>query len=202
MVLRRIPRTVPSRLRRQALAAGLALLALLAGSAGATTFTVDAAHSSVVFKAKHLGASNFYGAFDTVTGSIVFDENNPATASVTLEIPTAGINSRNENRDNHLKSPDFFNAAQFPAIKFTSTNVSKTGANTYRVTGDLDLHGVTKSITAEVEHTGSGKHPRSGKALVGFEARFTINRSDFGMNYMVGPLSDEIGLIIAVEAVE
>ncbi len=167
---------------------------------GAASYTIDGIHSSAMFKVKHLGTSNFYGAFNEVTGTINYDPAQPEAGSITLTIPTASVGSRNTQRDDHLKSPDFFNAKQFPNITFKSTSVKKTGEHTYDVTGELDLHGTRKPIPAKVEHTGAGTHPRSQKPIVGFETRLVLKRSDFGMNYMVGPLGDDIEILVAIEA--
>jgi polyisoprenoid-binding protein YceI len=172
----------------------------LAAPATAATYQIDGVHSSVVFKIKHLDTANFYGRFNGLSGSIDFDSASPAAGKVSLEIKTESVDTGVQQRDDHLRSPDFFDAKQFPTITFQSTKVAKAGDKTYDVTGDLGLHGVTKPITLRVEHTGSGKHPRSGAELVGFEARATIKRSDFGMQFMQGPLGDEVEILIAIEA--
>ena len=191
----------PTARARQALV-GLTLL-LFALSAGAATYTIDPAHSSVIFKVRHLGASNFYGAFKDIQGTIEFDPARPEASSIQFEIVAESVDSRNEGRDRHLRSPDFLNAKQFPVIKFTSSKVEKT-SDGFRVTGELELHGVKKTVTGDVEHVGTGKHPRSGKELVGFETRLTIDRTDFGVNYMATPegLGTDVHLIVSVEAGE
>ena len=178
----------------------LALVLVAGAPAAAATYQIDTVHSSVVFKAKHLGASNFYGRFNDVTGSIDFDAASPAAGKVKLDIKAESVDTNNEQRDNHLRSPDFFDAKQFPAISFQSTKVAKATDDALDVTGNLTLHGVTKPVTLRVVKTGAGKHPRSGKDLIGFETKTTIKRSDFGMQFMQGPLSDEIEVIISVEA--
>ena len=99
-------------------------------------------------------------------------------------------------RDKHLKSPDFFNAKQFPEITFTSTKVSKTGADTYAAAGKFTMHGVSKDMTLTFKRTGRGKG-RKGESRTGFESTFTLKRSDFGMNFMQGPLSDEIQVTVS-----
>lgn len=162
------------------------------------TYKVDPVHSTVLFKAKRFDVVNVYGRFNGLQGTLIVDDENPAASSIELEIKAEAVDTNNERRDNHLRSPDFLNATQFPRITFKSVKIDKLEGNRYEVTGDLSLHGVTQSIVVEVEHVGSGQHPRRGTPLIGFETTFTIKRSDFGMNFMLLALSDEIQLIIAV----
>ncbi len=164
----------------------------------AATYRVDTSHSSVIFSVKRMDVVNVYGRFNGLQGSLVVDSEDPARSSVELELRAEAVDTDNERRDNHLRSPDFFNAAQFPVIRFKSTGVRALGDNRYEVTGDLGLLGVTRSIAIEVEMTGSGQDPRRGTSLIGFETTFTLKRSDFGMNFMMGPLSDDVRLTIAV----
>ncbi|MDA2929671.1 YceI family protein [Acidobacteria bacterium AH-259-O06] len=162
------------------------------------TYKVDPVHSTVLFKAKRFDVVNVYGRFNGLQGTLIIDDENPAASSVELEIKAEAVDTNNERRDNHLRSPDFLNATQFPRISFKSVKIDKLEGNRYEVSGDLSLHGVTQSIVVEVEHVGSAQHPRRGTPLIGFETTFTIKRSDFGMNFMLPALSDEIQLIIAV----
>ena len=175
------------------------LAGLAAGAISAKTYDIDPVHSSVVFRVSHFNVSKVYGRFNEITGKIQFDESNPTAGSVELTIKAASVDTHDDRRDKHLRSPDFLNAAQFPVITFKSKQIEKAG-DKFQITGDLTLLGTTKSITIEVEHTGSGKHPRGGQALVGFELNVPLKRSDYGMNFMVGPLGDEIDLYIAIEA--
>jgi polyisoprenoid-binding protein YceI len=163
-----------------------------AASGGA--YKVDTAHSSVIFKVKHLETANFYGRIDDVSGSFDLRDG----GSVNVVIKTESVNSGNEKRDQHLRGPDFFSSKEFPEATFRSKSVRKTGDKTYEVAGDLTLHGVTRPLTVKIEETGAGKG-RRGEALLGIETRFTIKRGEFGMNYMPGPLSDEVELIVALE---
>jgi polyisoprenoid-binding protein YceI len=169
-------------------------------AAAQTTYAIDPVHSSVLFKVKHMGVANFYGRFNEIAGTIAYDEANPEKSSVSLEIQTGSVDTHASGRDDHLKSADFFNAAQFPTLSFASTSVEKSGGTTYEVRGDLTMLGVTKPVTLTVEKTGEGTHPRSQKPMIGFEARATIARSEWGMEFMNGPLSDQVELIIALEA--
>jgi polyisoprenoid-binding protein YceI len=180
----------------------LAML-LVAGvaAAGAATYEVDAIHSTVIFRAKRMGVVYVYGRFGDLKGSIELPGEDLTQGSISLVIQTASVDSGNERRDNHLRSPDFLNATQIPTMSFESSAVRKTGETSYEVTGELSLHGVKKQITVPVELVGSGEDPRSGAKLIGFEGDFTVNRSDYGMSFMVGPISEEVGVRLAIQAV-
>jgi polyisoprenoid-binding protein YceI len=165
---------------------------------GGEAYKVDPVHSSVIFSIKHMGVTDFYGAFKEVTGSVNFDSTDPSKSSVELTVPVSAIDTRNEKRDQHLKGPDFFNASQFPTITFKSTKVEGSGGN-FKVTGDLTLHGVTKPVMAEFKKGGETKGQK-GEVKTGGETRFTIKRSDFDMKFMTGPLGDDVNIILSVEA--
>lgn len=166
------------------------------------TYNIDAVHSAVIFRAKHLGVSYNYGRFNDFSGSITMDETDVSKSNIELEVKTASVDTANNKRDQHLRSPDFFNAKQFPVITFKSTKVSpKPGQeNMLEVTGDFSLHGVKKSITVDVEITGEGKS-RKGEALIGFETTFNIKRSEYGMNFELKGISDDIRITVSVEAI-
>ena len=189
------------RLRALPLVAFATLSALTAtpASAAPTTYTVDAVHSYVLFRVKHMDVANAYGRFNKFSGSITLDEANPASCGVRMEIDVASIDTGNTSRDDHLRNADFFNAAQFPKMTFVSTAIKKTG-DEYEVTGNLTLHGVTKSVVAKMTKTGQGKS-RDGKPLVGFEGTLDVKRSDFGVGKPPPGLADEVRLTISVEAV-
>lgn len=181
--------------------AALAALACYASGAfaAAETYKVDPVHSSVIYKIRHMNVTNHYGRFNDLQGTITMDEAAPESGSINLEIKADSFDSGNPKRDQHIKGPDFLNVAQFPTITFKSTSLKKTGDKTLDVTGDLTLHGVTKPISAKMEIIGKGKGPRGGE-IAGGEATFTIKRSDFGMGQMQGPLGDDIGVIVGIEA--
>ena len=172
---------------------------------GVTPYEVDTAHSMILFRAKHNGVSYNYGRFNEFTGMIAMGSKDAGGHTqgymVEFEVKAASVDTGNEKRDQHLRSSDFFSAKQFPVITFKSTEVkAKKGAkDILEVTGDLELHGVKKSITVDVEITGRATG-RDGESLIGFESIFTINRSEFGMTYGIGPVSDEIRLIVSIEA--
>lgn len=188
---------------------GLFLALLITGFTGITqladaadTYEIDTAHSMILFRAKHNGITYNYGRFNEFTGKITMDETDISKSMVEFEVKTASVDTANEKRDQHLRSPDFFSAKQFPVITFKSTKVNtKEGKeDMLEVTGDLEVLGVKKSITVDVAITGKGKG-RQGESLIGFESVFTINRSEFGMTYGVGgPVSDDIRLIVTIEA--
>ena len=180
------------------------ILAVLLSSAGlslhADTFKIDPVHSSIVFSIKHLGVSNFYGRFNDVSGQVVFDKSDPGKSAVELSIPVESIDTHNEKRDQHLKSPDFFNAKQFPVITFKSKSVEGSGDN-YKVTGELNLHGVSKPLTLEIKRAADGKGT-DDEVRGGGETQFTIKRSDFGMNFMQGALGDDVTVLLSLEGVK
>lgn len=166
--------------------------------AAADTYTIDPVHSSVIFRIKHMNTANFYGQFTKVTGTIAFDESNPASCSIEAEIPVNSIDTHNSKRDQDVKGTDLFNAEKFPTISFKSKSFEKAG-DAYNVTGDLTLRGVTKSVTVRVEKTGSGN--MRGTQILGLESTFTFKRSDFGMTAMQnGMLGDEVRIIVSTEA--
>jgi polyisoprenoid-binding protein YceI len=169
--------------------------------AAANSFKIDSVHSSVVYRIRHLGVSNFYGRFGNKSGTFTLDPASPETASINVTIEAESVDSGNPNRDKHLKSPDFFNAVQFPTITFKSTSVKKTGEHTFEVTGDLTLLGQAKPVTAKLEYFGEkDTGPKFGHRA-GFEATFTIKRTDFGMSFMTegGALGNEVTVIAAME---
>ena len=117
----------------------------------AETYTIDSAHSSVQFSVRHLMLSNVRGTFGGVKGTIVHDSANPANASIQAEIDVNSLNTNDEKRDGHLKSPDFFDFEKYPTIQFVSKKVEKTGENEFKASGDLTLHGVTKEAVLTID---------------------------------------------------
>jgi polyisoprenoid-binding protein YceI len=180
------------------------LLAIALGSLGmavhaADTFKIDPVDSSVVFSVTHFG-TNFYGRFNDVKGTVVFDNADPSKSSVELTIPVESVDTHNEKRDQDLKGPDFFNAKQFPVTTFKSKKVEASG-DSYNVTGDLTLHGVTKPLTLEIKKGGEVKGMK-GEIHGGGETKLTIKRSDHGMNFMQGPVGDEINIVVSLVGVK
>jgi polyisoprenoid-binding protein YceI len=180
------------------------LFALAMQARAGDNYKADPVHSSVVFRIGHVNISYVYGRFNDPTGSFTLDEADPDKSSFNVEIQVASVDTHNDKRDAHLKSPDFFNAKQYPAITFKSTAVKKGAANTLDVTGDLTLHGVTRSMTIPVEVTGKGEFP-PGQRRAGIEATFTIKRTDFdikGIPAMPTAVGDEVRLMVALEGVK
>jgi polyisoprenoid-binding protein YceI len=164
-------------------------------------FKVDPAHSVVVFGIGHVGVSRFYGTFNALTGTFLLDPANPSASSIEVMVETEKVNTGSSKRDDHLRSPDFFNAKEFPTMTFKSSLFEPGSGKTMKVKGDLTMLGQTKPVTAAVEFLGEGETRQGYKA--GFEATFTIKRSEFGMTkYLEGnALGDEVKLIVAIEGV-
>ena len=169
----------------------------------ANTYEIDTAHSMIIFRAKHKGITHNYGRFNEFTGKLTMDETDISKSTIEFEVKTASVDTANKKRDQHLRSPDFFSAKQFPVITFKSTTVSmKEGQeDMLEVTGNLELLGVKKSITVDVAITGRGKG-QQGESLIGFESVFTIMRSEFGMTYGGGAVNDDIRLTVTIEAMQ
>ena len=165
------------------------------------TFNVDTAHSSLIFRVKHLNTSYAYGRFNDFSGSFVIDKKSPAKNSLNLEVKTASVDTANAQRDTHLKGPDFFNVKQFPTATFKSKSVKLGGApGTMDVTGDLTINGVTKPVKATIELTGEGPTPFKDYRA-GLETTLTLKRSDFGIKFMPEGLGDEVKLVVSLEGV-
>jgi polyisoprenoid-binding protein YceI len=184
-------------------AAALAAAAFLrpgeALSADAKTWAGDTVHSFVLFRIKHLGTSWTWGRFNDFTVSLQSDAAGAALSAIEFDVKTASVDTGQAKRDQHLKNPDFFNAAEFPSITFKSKSVKPAGDGAWDVDGDLTLHGETKPISVKVTKVGLGKG-MDGGPLLGLEANFTVKRSDYGMSKMVGPVGDDVAVTVAVEA--
>ncbi len=167
--------------------------------APAAAYTIDPVHSTVLFKVLHMGASNFYGRFNDVSGTIALDVAKPENSSVEFTVKTESIDTNNAKRDEHLKGPDFFLTKQFPTANFKSKTVKKTGDKTYDVAGDLTIRGITKPASFTFTQVGAGKTP-NGKEIIGGETAITVKRGDFGLTYGQGALGEEVTLIVSVEA--
>ncbi len=166
----------------------------------ADRYEIDPSHSTLIFKVKHLNTSYFYGRFNDITGSIVADAKNPANSSVITTVKTESIDTNDEKRDKHLRNPDFFNASQFPEIRFRSEKIEQLRDGTYMVSGKLLLHGIEKSLQVKMTKTGEGKDPW-GNYRMGLHTSFKIKRSDFGMKYMLDGIGDEVELSLGIEAI-
>lgn len=184
------------------LAAALAFVTIVQG-VRAETYEVDGVHSSATFSIRHI-FSQVKGRFTQVSGSITYDPKEPEKSSVTAKIAAASINTDSERRDTHLKSADFFEVENYPDITFQSKGVKKEGEKLL-ITGALNMHGVEKEVTLDVEVLGIGPGPR-GRTVSGFEATTTINRKDFGINWNRAldqggfMLGDEVKVTLSIEA--
>ncbi len=174
----------------------LAVLTLTVTTAHAESWELDSAHAAVMFKVSHFdGLSHQYGRFNDIKGSL----NTGEDSAFEFTVATASIDTNNAKRDDHLRSPDFFNAKQFPVITFRGSEISETD-NGLALSGDLTLHGVTQPLSVVLTKVGEGDDPW-GNHRIGLETTFTIKRSEFGMDKMIGPVGDEVTLIISFEAI-
>jgi len=172
-----------------------------AGDPVSGSFEIDPVHSTLLFAVRHADAGRFWGRFNGFKGKLVVDAAKPEASSVVVEVSAESVDTANDGRDQHLRGPDFFNAKEFPEIVFESKKVARS-AKGFQVSGELSMLGVTKEVSAEAEYLGYSEGERTGKRT-GYEVRFTIQRTAFGMDYMVGPgLGDEIQVVFSLEAVK
>jgi polyisoprenoid-binding protein YceI len=145
---------------------------------------IDSAHSQIQFSVKHMMISTARGTFDRFTGTVEADEQNPTAARVDVQIEAASINTRDEKRDGHLRSPDFFNADEYPYLTFKSTRVERLDERTGKLYGELIIRDVTRPVVLDIEYAGMAKSPW-GTTSAGFSATTKINRKEFGLNWNV-----------------
>lgn len=148
------------------------------------SWNIDAAHSQATFSVRHMMIATVKGQFKVLSGQLNIDEANPAHSWVEAEVDAASIDTRDEKRDGHLRSPDFFDVENYPKITFKSTNVEHVGGSNYKVTGDLTIRGVTKPVTFNAEYHGQLKD-LYGLQRSAFTGKTTINRKDFNLNWNV-----------------
>jgi polyisoprenoid-binding protein YceI len=187
------------------MAAAIAVFGLVAQPALAgNEWTIDTAHSSANFTVRHMEVSNVHGGFGKVTGQAKYDGKDLTGANVEATIDVASVDTRDEKRDGHLKSPDFFDVAKYPTITFKSTGVKKTHDG-FDLTGDLTMHGTTKPVTLHAEKISEPVKDGKGNLHVGTSATAKINRKDFGVSFnkaldnggvMVG---DDVNIVLDVE---
>jgi polyisoprenoid-binding protein YceI len=145
------------------------------------TYVIDPIHSTAGFKVRHLMVSNVRGEFSGVTGAVVFDPQNPANSKIEATIDATTVSTRDEQRDQHLKSADFFDVEKFPKITFISKKVAPAGAGEWKVTGDLTIHGVTKEVVLDVEGPTPEVKDPWGNVKIGASASTKLDRRDFGL---------------------
>ena len=171
------------------------------------SWTIDASHSQVTFSVRHMMISNAQGRFENFTGVVDFNEENPTASSVSVEIAADSINTRDAQRDGHLKSPDFLNTAEFPTLTFKSTRVEKTDDNHGKIYGDLTIRGVTHPVVLDTEYAGSAKSPW-GTTSAGFSATTKISRKEWDLNWNVALetggflVGDQVNINIDLEIVK
>jgi len=164
----------------------------------ADAFAIDAVHSHVGFRIKHMNVSYSYGRFNDVSGTFSIDKASPEAAKIDISVNATSIDTANSKRDDHLRGADFFSVKEFEKLTFKSTGAKKGTGDVIDVTGDLTFHGVTKSVTVPVTHTGEAAG-RGGGRVAGFETALVIKRSDYGMNFMPQVLGEDVTLIISIE---
>ncbi|EFL88355.1 YceI family protein [Ahrensia sp. R2A130] len=185
-------------MKRILLAASIAL-ATATSAFAADSYKIDPSHAQAVFSYNHLGFSTTYGMFSGFTGTATLDTENLANSSVQVEMKLEDMLTGWQGRDDHFKSPDFFNAGKFPVVTFTSTSVEPTGDKTAKITGDLKILGQTKSVTLDATVNKVGTNPINQKGWAGFDATTTLKRTDWGLGKFAPNVSDEVEIIISAE---
>ncbi|HLJ66835.1 MAG TPA: YceI family protein [Chloroflexota bacterium] len=172
-----------------------------------TAWKIDPAHSSVEFRVKHMMVTTVRGRFTGVNGDLYGDLDNPLDGKVDVQIDAASIDTRQEQRDAHLRSADFLDVENYPTITFKSTRVEVLGKDHLHVTGELSIHGVTREVTLDTHINGTGKTP-FGTEIVGASATTSINRKDFGLTWNVALetggwlVGETINIDLEIEAVK
>ena len=176
----------------------------ITAAATAQSWSFDKSHSSVNFSVTHMVVSEVDGSFKDVTGEVKSEKPDFSDLSVSFTIPVSSVNTDDEKRDGHLKSPDFFDAAKYPNITFKSTSVKKISDKKLELEGDLTMHGVTKKVKWDVKYNGTIKDPY-GNNRAGFKSTTTINRKDYGVSWNKTldaggvALSDEVAITVNAE---
>ncbi len=194
-------KTILEELMKKALLMFAATAMMMTPALAADTYTIDPVHSHIQFKIMHLNTGYQYGRFNDFEGTVVVDEKTPANSKVDITVKTASVDTKVEKRDEHLRSADFFNAAQFPNLTFKSTKVEGAGANKFKVSGNLTMHGVTKPLSFVFTKTGQGPGMQK-EYRMGGEASFTVNRHDFGIDYMKGGLGKDVTVMLSFEGIK
>jgi polyisoprenoid-binding protein YceI len=183
----------------------IALIAALVAApafAAPEKYTIDPSHSQIVFSYNHLGYSTNYGMFSGFDGEIMFDQAEPAASTVTVSFPVKSMLTGWEARFEHFMSADFFGATDEEMVTFTSTAIEATGETTARITGDLTLNDVTKPVVLDAVLNQVSDHPMENKPWAGFSATTTVLRSDFNVGAFAPFVSDEIQIMLSVEAIK
>lgn len=173
--------------------------ALPVSAAFADSYTIDPAHTYPNFRISHLGFSMLHGRFGATAGKLEYDPSNQK-GSVEITIDAASVDTGHQKRDDDLRSPNFLNVVEFPEITFKSTAVKFDGEKPSSITGDLTIMGVSKSVTLDVISANCGENPFTKAWTCGFDANSSIKRTDFGMNYGIPAIGDDMELSFEVEA--
>lgn len=181
----------------------IAILTLIFSThSAADDYQIDTkgAHASIQFRIQHLGYSWLTGRFNKFDGTFSYDEGDINATKVNVSIDPASVDSNHAERDKHLKNADFLDVKRFPTAQFSSTGIKQTENGSALLTGDLTLHGVTRSIDIKVQHIGAGKDPWGGFRR-GFEGTTTLTLKDFNINFDLGPSSTQVELYLYIEGV-
>lgn len=166
----------------------------------AGTYDVTAKETLVRYGVDHMGFSEFWGTFPGATGTLAFDPRDVGATKIDVKVPISQVETTNRELNGQLFSDEFFDAENYPWMKFTSTKVIRTGPKTFKVTGDLTMHNITKPIVLDVTFHGAGNSPFTGKDIyMGFDAKGMVRRSDFGLGKYVPIVSDETTITISAE---
>lgn len=179
---------------------GAMMVSATAASAAEYVIDTQGAHAFVTFKIKHLGYSWLHGRFNTFDGSFSYDTKAQTGSNILVNIDTASLDSNHAERDKHLRGKDFLNVSKYPSASFKSSNVKFTDDDTATVTGDFTLHGVTKSITFEMNKVGEGQDPWGGYRA-GFEGETSLKLADYGIDYNLGSASTHVDIGLSIEGV-
>ena len=163
----------------------------------AGTYKVESSHTRVQFTVSHLGFTDWWGDFTGVTGTLLLDPTRPAGSRVDISVPVASVSTTNSVLDGELRSADWFDAARYPAIRFLSTRIVRTGPSKAMITGNLTFHGVTRLVTLDARFVGAGPHPMTKAYSIGFNATTTIRRSDYGVKMDIPLVGDETTIRIS-----
>ncbi|MFO0946566.1 MAG: YceI family protein [Planctomycetota bacterium] len=177
-----------------------AMLVLTATSHAADTYTLDPSHAGMSFMVSHLGLSYCHGRFNELAGEVEWDEADPSKSKFTLTAKTESVDTGNQKRDDHLRSPDFFNAKQFPTIEYRSTSVKAVDGG-FEVAGNLTMHGVTKPVTFTVKGGKKAEFP-AGTQRIGFSTRLTLKRSEFDITGFQEAIGDDVFVAVSFEAIK
>lgn len=165
----------------------------------AGAYVLDPDHGKITWSVSHLGYSTYYGQFTGLTAKLDLDPQSPEKSRLSVSVPVGGVMTGNARLEQHLATPDFFDAQKFPAATFTATGIERTSPTTARITGDLSLRGTTRPVAIDATFNQAGLHPVDKRYTVGFDGRAVVRRSEFGVNAFLPVLGDEVTLRIEGE---